>query len=146
MKVFCVRQKSTGLFIPRLPSGRGRGGSHLEPSDKLEPRLFHSQISALRFLSNWLKGVYETDHFTGTDGEENYGLKVVSQPHRKKDDMEIVEFDCVNSLLTRPVAFRVGPFGGNWALYDDEESANKHAETLWDHAVSVQGLYVRDGT
>ena len=33
-KVFAVRQKSTGLFIPRLENGKRRGGSFLEPSDK----------------------------------------------------------------------------------------------------------------
>lgn len=49
-------------------------------------------------------------------------------------------------LQKRPVAFRVGPFNGGWALYNSEEAANKHAEGFWDHAVSVQGLYVRDGT
>ncbi len=52
----------------------------------------------------------------------------------------------INALQKRPVAFRVGPFAYGWAVYEDEALANRHAESYWDHAVSVQGLYVRDGT
>ncbi len=50
------------------------------------------------------------------------------------------------TLVKRPVAWRVGPFNGGWAIYQSESAANIHAEGFWDHAVSVQGLYVRDGT
>lgn len=50
------------------------------------------------------------------------------------------------NLEKRPVAWRVGPFNGGWAIYQSEAAANKHADGFRDHAVSVQGLYVRDGT
>src|SRR5882672_9055745 len=95
MKVYCVRQKSTGLFIPRLETGKRRGGSHLEPSNEREPRIFHSVHAARSFLGCWFQGIFKNDTFMTTDGEENNGLTVVPQPHRKKDDMEIVEFECI---------------------------------------------------
>lgn len=94
MKVFAVRQKSTGLFIPRLANGQRRGGSHLEPSNAREPRIFHNRLAARTFLSNWLRGIFENNRSIGLDGEEDYGLKITKQPHRNKDDMEIVEFEC----------------------------------------------------
>ncbi len=50
------------------------------------------------------------------------------------------------TLQKRPVAWRVGPFQGSWSVYQNEEDANRLANSYWDHAVSIQGLYVRDGT
>lgn len=91
MKVYCIRQKSTGLFIPRLKNGQRRGGSHLEPSNEREPRVFHNAIAARAFLSSWLKGIFENTALYDDDGPD---VKCTPQPHRKKDDMEIVEFEC----------------------------------------------------
>lgn len=96
MKVYVVRQKSTRLFIPRLETGKRRGGSHLEPSNKREPRIFHSALAARAFLGNWLQGKFENDtYIDSTTGFMEGTLKITPQPHRKKEDMEIVEFDCL---------------------------------------------------
>lgn len=95
MKAYAVRHKPSGLFIPRLETGRQRGGSHLEPSADREARLFFNQISARAFLSNWLRGKHE--YYSEQDYEGNFDdyVRVVVQPHRKKEEMEIVEFDLV---------------------------------------------------
>lgn len=94
MKVYCVRQKSTGLFIPRLATGKRRGGSHLEPSNAREPRVFHNAQAARAFLSQWLQGIHKHDTYVDMDGVQDDGVSIIPQPHRKKDDMEIVEFIC----------------------------------------------------
>ena len=94
MKVFAVRQKSTGLFIPRLETGKRRGGSHCEPSDIREPRIFHNRLAARSFLGNWLQGKFVNQSYYGSWETEHY-LEVIKQPHRKKEDMEIVEFELV---------------------------------------------------
>lgn len=93
IEVYAVRQKSTGLFIPRLETGRQRGGSHLEPTDKREPRIFHNRLSARTFLSNWLRGIFSNEIKYSMEEVEPY-LKITEQPHRRKDDMEIVKFIC----------------------------------------------------
>lgn len=96
MKIYCIRQKSTGLFIPRLEPGKRRGGSHLEPSNDREPRIFHNAHAARAFLGNWLQGIHKVRYIPDSEfGPEEMGTEVVPQPHRNKDDIEIVEFDCV---------------------------------------------------
>ncbi len=97
LKAYAVRHKPSGLFIPRLETGKRRGGSHFEPSNEREPRLFFNRISARAFLSNWLQGKAELHNCTGYDGEYETYIKVIPQPHRKKEDMEIVEFDLVEA-------------------------------------------------
>jgi protein involved in temperature-dependent protein secretion len=92
MRAYAVRHKPSGLFIPRLETGKRRGGSHLEPSDKREARLFFNIISARAFLSNWLQGKFVN---TYTSDESEPYLKAIKQPHRKKEDMEIVAFELV---------------------------------------------------
>lgn len=92
IKCYAVRQISTGLFIPRLPTGKRRGGSHLEPSNDREPRLFHNKIAARAFLGNWLQGIMKEDGYQNSYGEYEGGIKVVKQENRIKKDMEIVEF------------------------------------------------------
>ena len=96
MKVYAVRQKSTGLFIPRLETGKRRGGSFLEPSNEREPRFFHNRAAAQAFLSNWLQGIFKTHRTTDWEtGDTEPELEIVPQLHRKKEDMEIVEFECI---------------------------------------------------
>lgn len=152
MKVYAVRQKSTGLFIPRLETGKRRGGSYLEPSNEREPRIFHNKKAAQAFLGNWLQGIFKRDTYMTMDGVEDDGTTTIPQTHRKKEDMEIVEFECVDSnvfqltLQKRPVAFRVSngyQHQPGWSLYTDEEAANNHAV---QEGCEIQGLYVRDGT
>ena len=95
MKAFAVRQKSTGHFIPILKRGYKRGGSHSEPTPDQPPRIFPSRLSAKSFLGNWLRGIHENYFRIDHNGEEDCGVSVKPQPHRKKEDMEIVEFDLV---------------------------------------------------
>lgn len=95
MKAYAVRHKPSGMFIPRLETGKRRGGSHLEPSNDREPRLFFNRLSARAFLSNWLQGIMKADYTVDYNGNEDYSIKVIPQPHRKKEDMEIVEFDLI---------------------------------------------------
>ena len=92
MRVYAVRQKSTGWFIPILKRGYKQGGSHSEPSSDKPPRFFPSRHSARSFLGNWLQGIHENDFSVDYEGNEDYSVKVIKQEHRKKEDMEIVEF------------------------------------------------------
>ena len=96
MKVYAVRQKSTGLFIPRLETGKRRGGSWLEPSNEREPRFFHNKKAAQSFLGNWLQGIFKNENHSDYESGivETYAVPE-KQPHRKKEDMEIIEFDCI---------------------------------------------------
>lgn len=93
-KVYAVRQKSTGLFIPILERGRRRGGSWLEPTADRPPRIFPSKLSATSFLGNWLRGIFKNNYYQTEEGPEPY-LSVEKQEHRKKEDMEIVEFELI---------------------------------------------------
>ncbi len=95
MKAYAVRHKPSGMFIPRLETGKRRGGSFLEPTNEREPRLFFNKLSARAFLSNWLQGTFQNYSTMNYEGYEDGGLKVTPQPHRKKDEMEIVEFDLI---------------------------------------------------
>ena len=95
MKAYAVRHKPSGLFIPRLKAGRRRGGSHLEPSNDREPRLFFNKKSARSFLGQWLLGIVVAHSYQGYDGGHAEIIKIVPQPHRNKLDMEIVEFNLV---------------------------------------------------
>ena len=97
MKAYAVRHKPSGKFIPRLETGKRRGGSHLEPSSEREPRLFFNRLAARAFLSNWLQGIFKQSNYQGYDGDYIDTLQVIPQPHRKKDEMEIVEFDLVET-------------------------------------------------
>jgi hypothetical protein len=93
IEVFAIRQRSSGLFIPRLPKGHNRGGSYLEPSNEREPRIFHNRNSARAFLTNWLKGKYVR---RVDDIGEDF-VKIEPQNHRNKDDMEIVRYQLTPS-------------------------------------------------
>jgi hypothetical protein len=94
MRTYAVRQKSTGLFIPVLKPGYKRGGSHSEPTNEHPPRMFPSRKSAQAFLGNWLQGIHERG-FIDEGGYEEDFIKVIPQPHRNKNDMEIVEFELI---------------------------------------------------
>ena len=94
-KVYAVRQKSTGLFIPILERGKTRGGSWVEPTAERPLRVFPSRHSARSFLGNWLQGMFKNTYSVDHNGNEDYGLEVIKAPHRNKNDMEIVEFDLV---------------------------------------------------
>lgn len=103
--VYAVRHKPSGLFIPRLETGKRRGGSHLEPSDAREPRIFHNYRAAQSFLGNWLQGKfkYSTPEYGYSASFEppEPELQVIKQENRKKEDMEIVKFYLIEAELCK---------------------------------------------
>lgn len=94
MKLFFIRHKPTGNYLPE-PTGRmGRGGSHVEPTPASEkqPRLFTSKLSASRALGQWLRG--KVHHKSGYDSWSNeyYEENLLEPiPNRIKSEMEIIE-------------------------------------------------------
>lgn len=101
--LFAIKHKPTGFYLPE-PLGRmGRGGSHTEPvdcsGDNENPRLFVTKLGASRALSAWLQGKFNAERTWESDGEGFGGgyyvddlPSVTPQPHRKKEEMEVVEF------------------------------------------------------
>jgi hypothetical protein len=96
--LYAIRQKSTGYYLPE-PTGRaGRGGSHTEPVPEScnNVRLFSSSLSAKRALTSWLQGKfvnvigYEPEEWGGNVRPYVEGIEIQPQPHRVKEDMEIV--------------------------------------------------------
>ncbi len=100
---YAVRHKPTGHYIPE-PSGRmGRGGSHVDPVEvvpsKLDthPRMWPTERGAQNYLSQWLRGKHHALHKWEQDGWESpayridAGTKIEHQPHRVREDMEIVK-------------------------------------------------------
>ena len=89
MKIYTIRLKGTNKY---LPARRGRGFSNDEPEVTGNPRVFTSYVSARNALSQWLLGVHKCSR--GQDGYEYYEETViVPQPHRKREHMEIVEYE-----------------------------------------------------
>jgi hypothetical protein len=74
--------------------GKRRGGSHLEPSNERTPRLFHNAHAAKAFIGNWLQGTFNNAYYQDESGGGEPYTEVIKQPHRKKEDMEVVEFEC----------------------------------------------------
>lgn len=100
---YAVRVKGTQRYLPRPQRRDGRGGSHLEPidfSDKstwpkrydkyMQIRSYPEKRAAENLLSAWLKGAVGCHRRGEYDDyyEENY---LISKPHRKREDMEIVQ-------------------------------------------------------
>lgn len=100
MPLFAIRHKPSGFYLPQPNGFAGRGGSFTEPVDcsgtTINPRLFKSKIGARNALTQWLRG----KHFPQYDYDDNgcryiIGGDPLPQPHRKKEEMEIVEFALV---------------------------------------------------
>jgi hypothetical protein len=89
MQLYAIRHKPTGGFLPPPKNRNGRGGSHVEPEVGCVPRIFPTERAAKSALGQWLLGKFE-HHWIGDEfgGEEI--LTVVPQPHRKREEMEIV--------------------------------------------------------
>lgn len=95
---YAVRVKGTHRYLPRSQRRDGRGGSHLEPMDFMDPskwpsryakgmmiRTFATRSAAANLLTSWLNGKYYGDW----EGE----VWVKTQPTRVREDMEIVEVE-----------------------------------------------------
>ncbi len=95
--LYAIKHIPTGFYLPEPKGIRGRGGSFTEPvdcsGDEQNPRLFKTERSAKNALVQWLRGHHEGI----TEYEEGYrysiGADVVHQPHRIKEDMEVVKFN-----------------------------------------------------
>lgn len=101
MKLWLIRHKPTGWYMPE-PLGRmGRGGSHTEPDPISDnARIFRSKRAATNALSSWLRGkVHATRGHSsgGPDYMDEYyeDLSIEKIASRKKDLMEIVEVELV---------------------------------------------------
>lgn len=92
MERFAIRRRGTNLYLPHRPGGRGY--SNDEPVDAdlpVGPRLFWNRLSAERALTAWLQGVWVKHTSSGTQWEDyDERIKVQPQPHRRREDMEIV--------------------------------------------------------
>lgn len=86
MKMYAIRHKPTGHFLP-IP--KGRRGSRVEPTPDCIPRLFQQERHAKGYLTVWLQGIVSVTR-RGYDWDEDEDWHVVPQSHRKRDDMEIV--------------------------------------------------------
>ena len=90
-----IRHRPTGGF---LPASRGYGFTREEPSLVKPPRLFVRPSSATQALDYWLEG----EHYEGSDDPESGALtlKVIPRPHRRREEMEIVEIELIPRTLT----------------------------------------------
>ncbi len=105
---YAVRVKGTQKYLPKPQRRDGRGGSHLEPVDfsdrstwperyekEMQIRSYTTERAARNLLSSWLQGAVGC-HRGGDayDGyyEDNY---LIEKPHRRAEDMEIVEITIV---------------------------------------------------
>ena len=90
--MYAIRQKSTGHYLPYYR--RYRSPTHTEPSGTECPRTFSTLTAARNALNWWLEGKLTTRWMTNDDfGMGDDGLHLEPKPHRKKEDMEVVEVD-----------------------------------------------------
>ena len=106
-KQFAVRVKGTQKYLPRPQRRDGRGGSHLEPVDFADRstwppryerdmmiRTYTTYQAAKNLLTSWLQGAVGCTRGGSWDDyeESNYHIP---KPHRRAEDMEIVEITIV---------------------------------------------------
>jgi hypothetical protein len=99
MAFWAIRLKGSDRYLPQVK--RQHGYSFTEPTsiEQEPPRLFFTERSAHLSLAQWLRGHHKKTRSGGYswDGEYDYEeyIDVVHQPHRKLEDMEVVEFAAV---------------------------------------------------
>lgn len=93
MKLYAIRQKSTGFYLPHSPSHRGN--TWTEPEADVVPRLYIRMATAKRVLSWWLRGSYATK--IDPQSWSGCGVEHFPQPHRSAADMEIVQLELQES-------------------------------------------------
>lgn len=111
---YAVRVKGTQRYLPRPQRRDGRGGSHLEPLDFSDPskwpkdrygvhqqiRSYASKKAAQNLLNSWLRGKFTAHRGYDSYAEEYWeDTRLTKTPHRKAEDMEIVE---ITYLLPEP--------------------------------------------
>lgn len=86
MRLYAIRHKPTGHYLPNRR--RGKGYTFDEPEKDCIPRLFTHTVHAKKALACWLEGKWKCIHdYTADD----YDMIVERIPHRQADEMEIVE-------------------------------------------------------
>lgn len=108
MKVYALRHKATGAFMPaRMFRNAGRGWSHWSPGVEgaeapydASPRLFSTRKGAENSRVLWAAGVWERNvgtTYSYYDGPEDYDETVPTAPPapRHKDDLEVVAYELV---------------------------------------------------
>lgn len=91
-----IRHKPSGGMLPNV---RGYGFTKTEPELDEPPRLFVRRSSAAQALNYWLEGEHiESNPDNDFSGEIK--LRVIPKPHRRREDMEIVEIEIVVRSLT----------------------------------------------
>ncbi len=93
---FAIRHKPTGHFLPEHGSRKGRGGyTNDEPDATKPPRMFEHRRHAKGALDWWLKGIAGMKRsyslYSKYDDVDEEIQTIESLPHRKAEDMEIVE-------------------------------------------------------
>jgi hypothetical protein len=87
-----IRHKPSGGFLPEV---RGYGFTRTVPEKEEPPRLFIRRSSAANALNRWLEGEH-TERYTDDDfGSSERTIVVKRVPHRKREDMEIVEVELI---------------------------------------------------
>lgn len=106
-KMYAIKHKPTGFYLPEPKGKMGRGGSYLEPisPDVERPRLFSTERAAKNALIQWVrgkhKGIYEWeyDETFGRSYQITAGTEVIPVPDRIKEDMEVVPiFLCTQEI------------------------------------------------
>lgn len=105
MKVYALRHKATGEFMPaRMSRGSARGWSHWSPGAMNEPpydkspRLFFTRKGADNSRVMWAMGLHVRHagtSYTWDGTSEGYDETVVNEPPvpRHKDDLEVVVYE-----------------------------------------------------
>lgn len=92
--IYAILHKPTGVFLPEMQYARG--GTYTELTDKRPPRLFSTRTAAANALRHWLAGILSTTWVPDQSshdifGEGDYKREILPQPHRKAEEMEIVQ-------------------------------------------------------
>lgn len=86
-----IQHAPSGATLPFAHGRMGRGGSFVEPTSELPPRLFNSERAAKGFLTSWLKGQVHSWHNVSYEGEHDCGIDIVPVPSRTRAEMRIIK-------------------------------------------------------
>ena len=89
MIAYAIKVKDTVYYLPHR--NKSRGFSYDEPIVTNSPRLFWSLRSAQNALTAWCQGIFKLVNSHDEYGDDYY-IDVTTQPHRKRENMEIVKF------------------------------------------------------
>ena len=90
MNYWAIQHIPTGNFLPEISYRAGYTWTEPEPANVKQPRLFKSQKNANLALKAWLAGKYVNSW--DYEGEWD-GIDILPKPHRRPEDMRIVEIE-----------------------------------------------------